>query len=170
MKSVASAGKGFNSFVLIFLACFSSVSARAQQTHSKAITPTPKAAQPRSSDLIQPAELATIWKAANGDKPLIFHVGSQVLYTQAHIPGSEYIGPSSRPEGIERLRNRAEALPRTQFIVVYCGCRPWSKCPNVTPAYNELRRMGFKKLKVLYIANDFGTDWAGKGYPVTKGE
>lgn len=93
-----------------------------------------------------------------------------MLYTQAHILGAEYIGPSSSPEGVERLRKRAESLPRTQSIVLYCGCCPWSKSPNVTPAYNELRRMGFKKLKVLYIPNDFGTDWADKGYPVTKGQ
>jgi len=30
--------------------------------------------------------------------------------------------------------------------------------------------MGFKKLKILYIANDFSTDWVDKGYPVAKGE
>ena len=102
MKNVASARNLFNSFVLIFLLCFGSVSARAQQTHSKAITPTPRAAELPSSDLIQPAELATILKAAKGDQPLIFQVGSEVLYTQAHIPGSEYIGSSSSPEGVER--------------------------------------------------------------------
>ena len=28
---------------------------------------------------------------------------------------------------------------------------------------------GFKNLKVVYLANNFGADWADKGYPVTKG-
>jgi hypothetical protein len=170
MKNVANAHNQFNSCVLIFLMCFGSISARAQQTHGKAITPTQGAAETPSSDLIQPAELATILNAAKEGTPLIFQVGLQALYTQAHITGSEYIGPSSSPEGIERLRKRVEPLPRTQFIVLYCGCCPWSKCPNVTPAYNALRGMGFKKLKVLYIPNDFGTDWVDKGYPVHKGE
>jgi hypothetical protein len=77
MKNVAGAGQGFHSFVLIFLACFGSVLARAQQTHSKSQT-----AEPPSSDLVQPAELATILKAAKGDKPLIFQVGSQVVVRQ----------------------------------------------------------------------------------------
>ena len=30
--------------------------------------------------------------------------------------------------------------------------------------------MGFKNVKVLYIAHNFGQDWVEKDYPVTKGE
>jgi hypothetical protein len=30
--------------------------------------------------------------------------------------------------------------------------------------------MGFTKLKVLYISDNFGRDWMYKGYPVEKGE
>jgi thiosulfate/3-mercaptopyruvate sulfurtransferase len=68
------------------------------------------------------------------------------------------------------LRKRAEPLPRTQFIVLYCGCCPWRQCPNINPAYNELHAMGFRNVKVLYIANNLGADWVGRGYPVAKGE
>jgi hypothetical protein len=28
--------------------------------------------------------------------------------------------------------------------------------------------MGFSNVKVLYIANNFGTDWLDKGYPTVK--
>jgi hypothetical protein len=29
--------------------------------------------------------------------------------------------------------------------------------------------MGFANVKVLYLANNFGADWADKGYPVEQG-
>lgn len=170
MTDTGSAAKWFSSLALIFLLCFFLAIAKAQQPRSRESTPKPQATEPPSADLIQPEELVNVLKASKGDQPLILQVGSRLLYAQAHIPGSEFIGASSTPEGLGQLRKRAESLPRTQFIVLYCGCCPWTKCPNVTPAYNELRKMGFKKLKALYIANDFGTDWASKGYPIAKGK
>jgi thiosulfate/3-mercaptopyruvate sulfurtransferase len=121
-------------------------------------------------ELIQPEELARILQSTKGVKPVIFQVGYRVLYQQAHIPNSEYIGPASEPEGIQHLRQRVQGLPRTQSIVVYCGCCPWSKCPNVNPAYKELRSLGFRNVKVLYMADNFGKDWVDKGYPVAKGD
>jgi hypothetical protein len=30
--------------------------------------------------------------------------------------------------------------------------------------------MGFSRLKVLYIADNFGRDWMAKGYPTVRGE
>jgi thiosulfate/3-mercaptopyruvate sulfurtransferase len=120
--------------------------------------------------LIQPEALVNVLKPTEGPKPLIIQVGFRILYVQAHIPGSEYIGPASSPDGIRQLRKRVEHLSRTQSIVLYCGCCPWSQCPNVNPAYKELRGMGFKNVKVLYIAHNFGTDWVDKGYPVAKGD
>ena len=54
--------------------------------------------------------------------------------------------------------------------MIYCGCCPWSHCPNVKPADDALRAMGFTNVKVLYIADNFGADWVNKGYPVAKGE
>jgi hypothetical protein len=63
-----------------------------------------------------------------------------------------------------------QGLARNRFIVIYCGCCPWSDCPNVRPAYEALHSLGFTKLKVLYIPDNLGTDWVSKGYPVEKGE
>ena len=123
-----------------------------------------------SSRLINPDELVKILQSAKGQKPLLIQVGSHVLYTQAHIPGSEYIGPASSESGLQSLRKRVESLPRNKFIVLYCGCCPWSHCPNVEPADAALRAMGFTNVKVLYISNNFGTDWVSKGYPVAKGD
>jgi hypothetical protein len=120
--------------------------------------------------LIQPAELARILNAPKGEKPLMIQVGSHVLYTQAHIPGSEYIGPATSSAALEQLRKRVQALSRNAFIVLYCGCCPWSHCPNVQPADDALHAMGFTNVKVLYIANNFGTDWVDKGYAVARSD
>ena len=123
-----------------------------------------------NSRLIQPEELAKMLQSPKPEKPLLIQVGSHVLYTQAHIPGSEYIGPAATEAGLQQLRKRVESLPRTKFIIIYCGCCPWSHCPNVKPADEALQAMGFTNVKVLYIANNFGADWVDKGYPVAKGD
>ena len=118
---------------------------------------------------LQPHELAQRLSQP-GDKPLLFHVGFKKLYQQAHLPGSEYLGPTSDSDAVERLRRRVADQPRTREIVVYCGCCPWERCPNVKPAFEALRDLGFNHVKVLYIAQDLGADWVAKGYPVAKGE
>ena len=129
-----------------------------------------QASQIATSHLINPDDLVKILQSSKGDKPLLIQVGSHVLYAQAHIPGSEYIGPASDANALQRLRARVESLPRNKFIVIYCGCCPWTHCPNMKPADDALHAMGFTNVKSLYIANNFGADWADKGYPVAKGE
>ena len=121
------------------------------------------------ADLIQPADLAANLKSASGPKPLLLHVGFHILYTQAHIPGSEFVGPASDEAGLKLLQNRVAKLPRNTSIVIYCGCCPWGDCPNIAAAYDALHALGFKQVKALYIADNFGTDWIDKGYPVAKG-
>lgn len=123
-----------------------------------------------TSRWIKPEELVKVLQASKGEKPVMIQVGSHVLFSQAHIPGSEYIGPASAESGLQQLRGRVGSLPRTKSIILYCGCCPWSHCPNVKPADDALRAMGFTNVKILYIANNFGTDWVDKGYPVAKGD
>ena len=146
-------------FVLILL-CAAGSNANAQ---------TGTAPQIPAANLLQPSELAQMLKSPTGEKPLVLQVGSLLMYEQAHIPGSEFVGTASREAGLRTLQERVSKLDRTQFVVLYCGCCPWSKCPNIWPAYEQMRSMGFTHLKVLYIANNFGADWVDKGYPVAKG-
>ena len=120
--------------------------------------------------IIAPEELVKILQSPKGEKPLVLSVGPYVMYLQAHIPGAEYIGPGSTTNGLEQLRKRVASLPHNKYIVLYCGCCPWGHCPNVDPAYRELQGLGFTKVKVLYIANNFGADWVSKGYPMVRGE
>lgn len=127
-----------------------------------------------ATDLLQPAELAQILQSSNSDskkeKPLVLQVGSLLMFTQAHIPGAEFAGAGGKEEGLRALKERASKLDRGQFVVLYCGCCPWGRCPNIWPAYQQMRSLGFTNLKVLYIADNFGADWVDKGYPVTKGQ
>jgi thiosulfate/3-mercaptopyruvate sulfurtransferase len=122
-----------------------------------------------SSRLINPEDLASLLQSGK-EKPLVLQVGSHMLFLQAHIPGSEYVGAASSDAGLQQLRKRVESLPRNKSIVLYCGCCPWSHCPNVKPADEALQSMGFTNVKVLYISNNLGTDWVDKGYPTAKGE
>lgn len=123
-----------------------------------------------ASRLINPDALVKLLQSSTAEKPLMIQVGSHVLFAQAHLPGSEYIGPASGDAGVQQLRKRVESLPRTKFILLYCGCCPWGHCPNVKPADDALHAMGFTNVKVLYISDNFGTNWVDKGYPVAKGE
>ena len=118
-------------------------------------------------DLIEPSDLAG---QLSTSKPLLLMVGPHTLYAQAHIPGAEYIGMTYDPSGIKALRERVQKLPKTRYIVLYCGCCPWDRCPNIAPAFNELSSLGFKNVKALHIAQNFGADWVNKGFPVEKGE
>jgi thiosulfate/3-mercaptopyruvate sulfurtransferase len=122
------------------------------------------------SHLIQPEELAKLLQSPKAQKPLLIHVGFHVLYVQGHIPGSEYFGPGSDAAAIQKLRARVDSLPRNKFIVIYCGCCPWNHCPNLKPADDALRAMGFTNVKALYIADNIATNWRDKGYPLVQGE
>jgi thiosulfate/3-mercaptopyruvate sulfurtransferase len=123
-----------------------------------------------TADLIQPAELAADLTSASLPKPLILQVGFRNLYLQAHIPNSEYIGAAREEAGIKQLRDRVTKLSTDSAIVIYCGCCPWSRCPNVAAAYDTLHALGFTHVKVLYIAENFGDNWVNQGYPVAKDE
>ncbi len=107
-------------------------------------------------------------RAKGTAKPLIFQVGFQMMYREAHIVGARYAGPAVRESGLNMLRSAVEKLNRSTPIVIYCGCCPWNHCPNMWPAYNLLHQMGFTHLKALYLPDNFGTDWVNKGYPVAR--
>jgi hypothetical protein len=121
------------------------------------------------AQLLQPEELNRWLQSGGADKPLVRQVGSHILYAEAHIPGSEYAGPGSRPGGLQVLQDKVSSRARAASIVLYCGCCPWDRCPNIAPAFSKLREMGFTNVKVLYLADNFGTNWVGKGYQVEKG-
>lgn len=116
-----------------------------------------------TQDLIQPAQASRELKNA-----LVIHVGFPVLYRAAHIAGTQFAGPGSKPEGIADLKKAVAGQPRDREIILYCGCCPFDKCPNIRPAFAALHAMGFTHVKAMVIDTNLKTDWIDKGYPTDK--
>ena len=127
-----------------------------------------EAADPWSkAELIEPATLAAELHSAK--PPIVLCTAFSVLYRAKRIPHAIEAGPGSKPEGIALLRKAAANLPKDADIVVYCGCCPMVKCPNIRPAYRALKEMGFQHVRVLRIPTNMHEDWYSKGYPSEAG-
>lgn len=114
----------------------------------------------------QPSVLASRLAGKPAAKPIILQVGFNALYRSKHIPGSIYAGPASTPAGLETLKQVAGKFPRNTELYIYCGCCPINKCPNLRPAFEALRAMGFTHLHALILETNFGKNWVAQGYPV----
>lgn len=114
-------------------------------------------------DLLDASALAQDLRS--GKPPIILSVGFPVLYKGRHIARAIDAGPASTPEGMQALKKAVAGLPKTARIVMYCGCCPMVKCPNVRPAYRALIELGFTNVRVLNIPTNMHTDWDSKGYP-----
>jgi thiosulfate/3-mercaptopyruvate sulfurtransferase len=148
------------SIVVLFLAAMAIVETRASAV-----------SEPWSaSQVVQPADFAAELASAKSAKPTIIYVGFRPLYEGAHIPGASFHGAAGKPEGLADLKAFAQPLPRGTNLVIYCGCCPLEKCPNIRAAFTALNEMGFTHLRVLLLPTDFNTDWITKGYPVEKGQ
>ena len=116
-----------------------------------------------SAELLQPAELAQA--IASGRAPVILSAAFPVLYRGKHILHAINAGPASKPEGIQALQNAVASLPKDADLVIYCGCCPMVKCPNIRPAYRTLKELGFTHVRVLSLETNLHEDWVAKGYP-----
>jgi rhodanese-related sulfurtransferase len=112
---------------------------------------------------LAPATLAAELKTASA--PHIIYVGFPILFKGAHIAKATFAGPRSKPEGLALLAQSVKALPHDSEIVIYCGCCPFVRCPNVRPAFSALKDAGFTNVKVLQLDTNLHTDWVEKGYP-----
>jgi len=118
---------------------------------------------------VQAADLAKeLGDAKNA--PTVLFLGFKRLYSAGHIKGAQYHGTAGSEEGLKELTAWATGIPRTTSLVIYCGCCPMERCPNIRPAFKALQGLGFKNVRVLLLPQDFATDWAGKGFPYDKGE
>lgn len=121
------------------------------------------------SQVMQPDQLVARLSRTGEEKPIIVFAGFGFLYKSKRIPGAIFAGPATRPEGLDLLRRAAKTLSHKRELVVYCGCCPWEKCPNVKPAFRLLRELGFTQVKVLMLPTNFVSDWIDQGYPIEKG-
>src|SRR3984893_9028597 len=121
-----------------------------------------------SSPTLPPDDLARELADKNGTPPTLVCVDFRTLFVGGHIEGASFDGTASTEQGLATLKKWADHLPRSTNLVIYCGCCPFDKCPNIRPAYTALSEMGFKKLRVLVLPTNFATDWVEKGYPTSK--
>ena len=115
------------------------------------------------SDLMQPAELASVINDPHAAKPLIYNIG-----VTENIEGAIKLGAASEKGNLKLLRNALSKVPVSATVVVYCGCCPFAKCPNIRPAFTMLKDMGFINAKLLNLSTNLKTDWINKGYPLAK--
>ncbi len=119
------------------------------------------------SEVLQPAVLADLIKGPK--PPTVICVAFPVLYHLKHISHASFAGPGSKPEGIEMLKKAVANFPKDADLVIYCGCCPMVKCPNMRPAYRALKEMGFTHIRILDIPTNMNTDWYTKNYPTEEG-
>jgi thiosulfate/3-mercaptopyruvate sulfurtransferase len=146
---------------------FTSMAALAQQS-ALAQQPTGAAIDPpwSSAQVIHAGDLAKTIADKKAEQPKIFYVGFETMFKTQHVPNSTYGGPGRNAEGLEVLRKAVAGVPKDHMIVLYCGCCPWDRCPNMKPAFKLLHELGYAQVKVVEIPQNFATDWIDKGFPV----
>lgn len=113
------------------------------------------------SQLMAPATLASLIKNPKAAKPIVFNIG-----VVENIKGAKNMGGASEKENLARFKKALSTIPKTSTVVVYCGCCPFDRCPNIRPAFTALQAAGFKNGKLLNLPMNIKVDWINKGYPV----
>jgi thiosulfate/3-mercaptopyruvate sulfurtransferase len=116
-----------------------------------------------AQQLLAPADLAKVLNDPKALQPTVYCIGMDAI-----IKGSVDVGPAMMPENLNTLKQKVSKLPKNASIVVYCGCCPFSRCPNIRPAMKLLKDMQFTNYKLLNLPQNVKVDWMDKGYPVSE--
>jgi len=122
-----------------------------------------------STQTVGTADFAKELQQEKDPYPTVIYVGVKTLYEGGHIPGAVFYGPGSTEQGLADLKKFAATLPKNSDVVLYCGCCPLEKCPNLRPAFSALKDSGLARLRVLLLPTSFNSDWVEKGFPIHKG-
>jgi thiosulfate/3-mercaptopyruvate sulfurtransferase len=114
----------------------------------------------KAGQLMAPSDLAAVLNNANAKKPIVYSVGPGAL-----IKGSLDMGPAHEKENLDKLKAALSKLPKNADIIIYCGCCPFDRCPNIRPAFSLLNEMQFTNARLLNLEHNIRTDWVAKGYP-----
>lgn len=147
--------------VLILCLAASGLSDIRQQKQQQASDDDPWTA----SEIVAPATLAAHLEKFDPQLHVVY-VGSRKSYKGVHIPRALFGGPITKAKETELLAEAVKGIPHDAEITIYCGCRPFSLCPNIRPAYEILKAMGYAHIQALKLNTSFDRDWAEKGYPV----
>lgn len=113
-----------------------------------------------STQLLPPSALMTMMKTG---KVLLYNIG-----VAEDIQGSIPIGAASKAEKLALFIKAIKSTPKDKTVVIYCGCCPMDKCPNIRPAFQALKNEKITKAYLLYLPTNLKTDWTGKGFPLAK--
>ena len=112
-----------------------------------------------TNQLLQPTALINLMKT---DKNVIvYNIG-----VVQDIKGARHIGAASEKEKLQLLNTILKTQDKNKTVVVYCGCCPFDKCPNIRPAFKMLQANNIKKAYLLNLPTNLKTDWIAKGYPL----
>lgn len=112
--------------------------------------------------LMEPSQLADAITTKT-DAPVIISVGPGAI-----IPNSIDAGMCSSEQGLNKLKTQLNRIAKDREIVIYCGCCPFERCPNVRPAIEVLKQMNFTSYYLLNLPHNIKVDWIDQGYPVIK--
>lgn len=114
-------------------------------------------------DLMEPSALAAILSNPKAKQAHIFNIG-----VVDDIKGAKKMGGASVNANLEKFKKALSSLPKNTLVVVYCGCCPFEKCPNIRPAFNLMKSMGFSNGKLLNLPTNLKQNWIDKGYPLAQ--
>lgn len=122
----------------------------------------PQSGEPwTDKQLKEPAVLAAALADPKAPKQIIFNIGPV-----QQIKGAISIGPTSAQANLDKLKKQLAKLPKEKEVIIYCGCCPFRRCPNVRPAFELLKQMKFTNAKLLNLPTSLNDDWISKGYPM----
>ena len=112
----------------------------------------------RNDQLLNPADLAATIADKTKEQPVIISVGPSAV-----IPKSVDIGAAHEANNLKTLEEHLSKVPKDKEVVLYCGCCPFNKCPNIRPSFTLLNTMGFKNPKLLNLPRNVKADWIDAG-------
>ena len=112
-------------------------------------------------ELKDPAALAATLADSKAPQPVLYNIGPV-----QQIKGAIAIGPTGVQENLDKLKPRLAKIPKDKEVIIYCGCCPFRRCPNVRPAFELLKKLKFTNAKLLNLPTSLNEDWISKGYPM----
>jgi len=113
----------------------------------------------KEDQLISPAALAGMISKKEDVK--VYNIG-----VVQNIKGATNLGAASEAENLNKLKEILKTTPKNKAIVIYCGCCPMDRCPNIRPSFKAFADQEFTNVRLLELPTNIKTDWIDKGYPV----
>lgn len=111
--------------------------------------------------MVQPEVLAIKIEEPEAKRSMLLNVG-----VEKNIKSAVEIGILSSPSKQEKLKKALTNIDKNKEVVIYCGCCKLIDCPNIPIAYNYIKSLGYKNVKILNLPVGLDEDWIAKKYPM----